>query len=78
MQGKRFYLTHKPFNYNPEFLNLFGHTHSAGGIYMPFGLNVGIDLAHFKLFSQNDIFHNLDKKQRFWDKDKHLNMVVKK
>ena len=77
MGGKSFFLTHKPFNYNDNYINLFGHSHAAGGIYMPFGLNIGCDLFHFRLVSENDIFHLLDKKAKFWDKDKHLNIVYK-
>lgn len=77
IKDKEFYLTHKPANYNPNYINLFGHTHAAGGIYMPFGLNVGADLSHFRLLSENDIFHFLDKKATYWDKDKHLNMTFK-
>ena len=76
MREKYFFLTHKPLDYNPNYFNLFGHTHASGGLYKPFGLNVGCDLAHFKLFSENDIFHFIDKKAKFWDKDKHLNMKI--
>jgi len=74
MRDKEFYLTHKPFNYNPNYINLFGHTHAAGGIYKPFGLNIGCDLHHYKLVSEDAVFHLLDKKEKYWDKDKHLNM----
>ena len=74
MRDKEFYLIHKPFNYKQNYINIFGHTHAAGGIYKPFGLNVGCDLHHFRLISENDLFHFLSKKERFWNKDKHLNM----
>lgn len=74
MRGVDFFLTHKPFDHNPKYFNLFGHMHAAGGLYKPFGLNVGCDLSHFRLFSEDDIFHFMDKKSKFWDKDKHLNM----
>ena len=74
MRDKEFYLTHKPFDYNPKYINLFGHTHAAGGIYKPFGLNVGCDLHHFRLLDENNIFHLLAKKEKYWNKDKHLNM----
>ena len=74
LRGKDFYLTHKPLDYNPKYINLFGHTHASGGIYKPFGLNVGCDLFHFNLLSENDLFYLLAKKEKFWDKDKHLNM----
>lgn len=76
LRDKEFYLTHKPFDYKPNYINLFGHSHAAGGIYKPFGLNIGCDLFHFRLASEDDIFHLLAKKEKFWDKDKHLNMKV--
>lgn len=74
MRDRDFFLTHKPLDYNPNYFNLFGHIHASGGLYKPFGLNVGCDLSHFKLFSEDDIFHLIDKKATFWDKDKNLNM----
>lgn len=74
IKDNEFYLTHKPLDYNPDFINLFGHTHAAGGIYKPFGLNVSCDLHHYRLLSEDDIFHLLAKKEKFWNKDKHLNM----
>lgn len=76
MRDMEFFLTHKPFDYNPNYFNLFGHMHAAGGLYKPFGLNVGCDLSHFRLLSENDIFHFIEKKARFWDNDKHLNMRI--
>ena len=74
IKNKEFYLIHKPYDYNKNYLNLFGHIHASGGIYKPFGLNVGCDLYHFKLLSEDDIFHFLAKKEKYWDKCKHLNM----
>lgn len=74
LRGVDFYLVHKPINYNPEYFNLFGHTHASGGLYKPFGLNVGCDLNHFRLFSEDDVFFIISKKKKFWDKDKNLNM----
>ena len=74
VQDRDYFLTHKPFDYNPNYFNLFGHMHASGGLYKPFGLNVGCDLSHFRLLSENDIFHFINKKEKFWDKDKHLNM----
>ena len=76
MRDKEFFLTHKPFDYNPNYFNLFGHMHASGGLYKPFGLNVGCDLSHFRLLSENDIFHFIEKKAKYWDKDKHLNMKI--
>ena len=76
LKGTEFYLTHKPFDYNPNMLNLFGHTHRSGGLYRPFGFNIGCDINHFRLYSEDDIFHLIDLKEKFWNKDKHLNMKV--
>ena len=47
IKDKEFYFVHKPYDYKKEYINLFGHVHSSGGIYKPFGLNVGCDLYHF-------------------------------
>ena len=74
MRGVDFYLTHKPLDCKKDCLNLFGHVHAAGGIYYPFGLNVGCDLHHFKLLSEDGIFHLLTKKKQYWNDCKHLNM----
>ena len=70
-----FYLTHKPKNYNTNLLNLFGNSHRAMGIYKSFGFNVGCDLNHFKLYSENDIKQLLKMKSLYWDKDENLKLV---
>ena len=74
MRDIDFFLTHKPLDCKQDMLNLFGHTHRSGGIYRPFGFNIGCDNNHFRLYSEDDIFHLINLKQKFWDKDKHLNM----
>ena len=74
MRDKEFYLTHKPLDYKKDYINLFGHVHAAGGMYYPFGLNVACDLYHFKLVSEDIVFHFLGKKKKYWDDCKHLNM----
>lgn len=71
-----FYLVHKPTQYNPNMLNLFGHVHRSGGLYKPFGINIGCDLNHFMLFSEDEIMRLLAMKHKFWDVDEGLNMVV--
>lgn len=38
-----------------EYLTLFGHVHRSCGLYKPFGFNVGTDLNHFRLYTENDI-----------------------
>lgn len=70
----KFYLTHKPINYKEGMLNLFGHMHRGGGIYKPFGFNIGCDLNHFRLYSEKDIGHLLNMKKLYWDQDKNINM----
>ena len=67
------HLVHKPLEYKKNMINLFGHIHAAGGVYRPFGINVGCDLFCYRLLSEKDILHLLSKKAQFWDKDKHLN-----
>ena len=69
-----FYLTHKPLDCKMDMLNLFGHTHRSGGIYKPFGFNIGCDLNHFRLYSEQDISHLMNMKEKFWNKDKHLKL----
>lgn len=74
--GKDFYLVHKAINYKKGVINLFGHSHRSCGLYKPFGLNIGCDLNHFRLYSESDIKHMLGMKEKYWDNDKNLNMVI--
>lgn len=78
INAKEFYLTHKPVDFNSKYINLVGHTHAAGGIYLPFGLNVGCDLHHFRLLGEKELSHFLNKKSKYWDYDKSLNMYSSK
>ena len=64
---KKFFLTHKPSGCRPDMLNLFGHLHRSGGVYRPFGFNVGCDLNHFRLYSEDDIISLTYLKKDFWD-----------
>jgi len=66
--GQKFFLTHAPVNHDPECLTLFGHTHRGSGLWKPYGFNVGTDLKHFMLFSEDDI-RNLLGQKTWWDKD---------
>lgn len=75
---KEFYLTHKPLNYKEGTINLFGHLHSALGLYLPCGFNIGCDLNHFRLYSELDIEKLLIKKEKYWDIDKSLNNFINK
>lgn len=69
LQGKKFYLNHHPINHKQGYVNLFGHTHRATGLWKPFGLNVCCDLNHFYLFSEKEIFRLLEAKTKWWDLD---------
>lgn len=73
---KNFYLVHKLANYKKDSINLFGHSHRACGLYKPCGFNVGCDLNHFRLYSEKDIEFLLSMKAKYWDSDKHLNLVI--
>lgn len=73
---KEFYLTHKAINYKKGVINLFGHSHRSMGIYKPFGFNIGCDLNHFRLYSEDDIEFLLKQKAKYWDIDKNLNMII--
>ena len=74
--GQEFFLTHKPINYKKGVFNLFGHTHRAGGLYKPFGINLCCDLNHFWLYSEKDIQYLMNLKKDYWDKDENLNMKI--
>lgn len=69
MRSKKFYLNHYPSKHSNKYDNLFGHTHRTTGLWKPFGLNVGCDLNHFYLFSEDEIFRLLGYKSKFWDYD---------
>ena len=73
IQGEKFFLTHKPTDHAKECQTLFGHTHRYGGLWKPFGFNVGVDLNHFRLFSDDDIIYMLERKKIYWDEDMEIN-----
>ncbi len=75
MLDREFYLTHKAKDCNKGMLNLFGHSHRACGIYKSFGFNVGCDLSHFRLLSENDINSYLYMKEKYWDEDENLKLM---
>ena len=67
INGEKFFLTHKPTDHDKECQTLFGHTHRYGGLWKPFGFNVGVDLNHYRLFGDDDIMFMLGKKKIYWD-----------
>lgn len=67
--GQKFFLTHKPTDHDKQYPTLFGHFHRTGGLWRPYGLNVGVDLNHFKLYSSYDIMDLMEQKHRWWDDD---------
>ena len=75
INGHEFYLVHKPKQCKKDRLNLFGHTHRAGGLYRSFGFNVGCDLNFYRLYSEDDITNLLYLKEKHWDKDDNLKLV---
>ena len=75
LQGNEFYLVHKPKQCKKDKLNLFGHTHRAGGVYRSYGFNVGCDLNFYRLYSENDIIKMLSLKEKYWDKDANLKLM---
>lgn len=70
-----FFLTHKPKHHHKDMLSLFGHSHRAMGIYKSFGFNIGCDLNHFRLFSEQDIDMFLQLKSIYWDDDQNLKLI---
>ena len=73
IRGEKFYLTHKPTDHDKEYQTLFGHTHRYGGLWKPFGFNVGVDLNYLRLFGDEDIMYMLGQKKIFWDEDMAIN-----
>lgn len=65
----KFYLNHYPRNHKDGYVNLFGHTHRATGLWKPYGLNMGCDLNHFRLFSVAEIKRLLKDKELYLDTD---------
>ena len=73
INGTLFHLTHKLINAKEDQMNLIGHSHRSLGLYSPLGFNIGCDLNHFRLYSEDDIGFLLKMKEKYWDKDKNLN-----
>lgn len=73
--NNQFYLNHFPKKYKQNYINLFGHVHRATGLWKPFGINVGVDLNYFKLYSFNDIEILLVVKKEYWDNDENNNVM---
>lgn len=69
IEGIHFYLTHRPYNHKKNYVNLFGHTHRATGLWKPYGINVGCDLNHFRLYDLKEIKRLLSLKEKYWDND---------
>lgn len=67
---KTFYLNHFPSKHKNGYINLFGHVHRTTGLWKPFGLNVGCDLNHFRLYDEKHILKFLKMKEEWWDKCK--------
>ncbi len=72
MLNQKFYLVHKPVDYKPNMLNLFGHIHRSGGLHKEIGINVGCNLNHFRLYSETDIANLLNMRKKFWLLDENL------
>lgn len=73
-RGLDFFLTHKPINHREGIINLFGHIHRSTGIYRPFGFNIGCDNNHFRLYSEDDILGLIEMRDKYWLKDKNVNI----
>ncbi len=76
-KSHRFYLVHKPKHSVKDAINLFGHEHNAMGLYTPYGFNIGCDINHFRLHSEDDIMHLLEMKEKYWDKDDNFTFTLK-
>lgn len=72
--GREFYLIHEPIQNDPNYVNLFGHIHT-GGIYRSYGINVGVDPNHYRLWSESDILDYLDWKEKYMNYDVNINLM---
>ncbi len=66
--GQMFFLTHRPKDHDKHCQTLFGHIHRGGGLYRPYGFNVGTDLYNYRLVDENVIKDLLERKL-WWDDD---------
>lgn len=69
LDGRQVYLVHEPTKHREGMLNLFGHTHRSTGLWKPYGINVGCDLNHFRLHSEESIKKLFGCKEKYWDND---------
>ena len=70
--GQKFFLTHRPKDHDKHCQTLFGHIHRGGGLYRPYGFNVGTDLYNYRLVDENVIKDLLERKL-WWDDDIDIN-----
>ena len=73
--GLKFFLTHKPKDHNPKYINLFGHLHRSRGTWFSFGLNVSCDLNNFMPYSEDDILFQLDQKSKYYNNDPNFKVL---
>lgn len=71
--GREFYLVHEPKDTKSQFINLFGHIHD-GGAYRSYGVNVGVDANHFRLWDEADILYFVYLKEKYMNNDVNINM----
>lgn len=64
-KGNNFHLVHNPIDYKKNYVNLVGHSHRSKGIWYLFGLSVSCDLNHYRLYSEDDIIYQLDRKDQY-------------
>ena len=53
--GNTYFLTHKPVDFKPDMITLFGHMHRDSGMYKSFGINLSASLHYFLPLSESDI-----------------------
>lgn len=73
--GYKFYLTHMPINYKQNYVNLVGHLHRSRGMWYSFGLNVSVDLNHYRPLSEKDILFQLSEKAKYYGIDKNFDVL---
>lgn len=68
IDGKTFFLCHKPSQYNPRYFNLFGHIHKLQMV-KRFGLNVGTDCHNFAPISLDDVLFYKEAIESYYDEN---------
>ena len=72
--GKKYYLNHYPHKHKDGYINIFGHVHGEGGLRRSYGINAGVDVNFFRLFTFEDFDFLIERSIRYdYDHDPDMN-----